>query len=227
MESNSENVKKTHDKVFLIGAGDHAKVVLSTLEACGVQCAGIYDDDPDLAGKTLWCLPILGPVSKMPDSEDIMAVIAIGDNKARRRIAGSFKNVCWPVFVHPLGIVHSSVRIGQGTVILPGCIIESDACVGDHCIVNSGCYIGHDTIIGDFCHLAPKSGIANNSELGDEVFIGMGAVIRPYIHIENSVTVGMGSTVLKNLTKDGTYVGSPARRIMTPITGTDEGSFTV
>ena len=37
MESNSENVKKTHDKVFLIGAGDHAKVVLSTLEACGVQ----------------------------------------------------------------------------------------------------------------------------------------------------------------------------------------------
>lgn len=25
------------EKVFLIGAGDHAKVVLSTLEACGVD----------------------------------------------------------------------------------------------------------------------------------------------------------------------------------------------
>lgn len=36
------------EKVFLIGAGDHAKVVLSTLEACGVECAGIYDDNPEL-----------------------------------------------------------------------------------------------------------------------------------------------------------------------------------
>ena len=38
------------ENVFLIGAGDHAKVVLSTLEACHIGCAGIYDDNPALWG---------------------------------------------------------------------------------------------------------------------------------------------------------------------------------
>ncbi|MEG1603658.1 MAG: acetyltransferase [Cloacibacillus sp.] len=212
---------KSQDKVFLIGAGDHAKVVLSTLEACGVECAGIYDDDPELAGKTLWCIPILGPVSAMPDTADTMAVIAIGANEARKEIASRFKNVCWPVFVHPLGIVHSSIRIGKGSVVFAGCLIESDAVIGDHCIVESTCFVGHDAKVGSFSHLGPKSGIANNCEVGPGAFIGMGAIIRPYVKISENVTVGMGSTVVKNLPPNGTYVGTPARRIMTPVVETD------
>ncbi len=82
------------ENVFLIGAGDHAKVVLSTLEACNIGCAGIYDDNPKLWGKSLWCIPILGPVSDMPDTPETMAIIAIGSNEVRRRMAARFKNVC-------------------------------------------------------------------------------------------------------------------------------------
>ena len=60
------------ENVFLIGAGDHAKVVLSTLEASNIGCAGIYDDNPKLWGKSLWCIPILGPVSDKPDTLETM-----------------------------------------------------------------------------------------------------------------------------------------------------------
>lgn len=209
------------ESVFLIGAGDHAKVVLSTLESCGVECAGIYDDNPDLWGKTLWCIPILGPVSDMPDTPETMAVIAIGANETRRRIYGQFKNVCWPVFVHPLGIVHSSVRIGEGTVVFAGCIIESDAVIGKHSIINSACFIGHDSIVGDFCHIAPRSTVANNAEVGNEVFLGLGAIVKPYTKISDDVMVGMGSAVVKDLDASGTYVGVPARKVM-PLAVKDE-----
>ena len=209
------------EKVFLIGAGDHAKVVLSTLEACGVECAGIYDDNPELWGRTLWCLPIIGAVSEMPDTPETMAVIAIGSNTARRTIRERFKEVCWPVFVHPQGIVHSSVRIGEGTVVFAGCIIESDAEIGKQCLINSGCFIGHDSKIGDFCQMAPKSAIADSVMLGSGVFLGLGSMVRPYTTILDDVTVGMGSSVVKKLGPGGTYVGTPARRIMTPVVGSD------
>ena len=162
------------ENVFLIGAGDHAKVVLSTLEACHIGCAGIYDDNPALWGKSLWCIPILGPVSEMPDTPETMAVIAIGSNEVRRRMAARFKNVCWPALVHPLGIVNSSVRLGEGTMIFAGCIVESDAVIGKHTIVNSACFIGHDTNIGSFCHIGARSALGNNVSVGDDVFIGMG-----------------------------------------------------
>ncbi len=209
------------EKVFLIGAGDHAKVVLSTLEACGVECVGIYDDNPELWGRTLWCLPIIGPVSEMPDTPETMAVIAIGSNAVRREIREKFKEVCWPVFVHPQGMVHSSVRIGEGTVVFAGCIIESDTEIGKQCIINSGCFIGHDSRIGDYCHMAPKSAIADSVMLGDSVFLGLGSMVRPYTTILDDVTVGMGSSVVKKLGPGGTYVGTPARRVMTPVTGSD------
>ena len=94
------------ENVFLIGAGDHAKVVLSTLEACNIGCAGIYDDNPKLWGKSLWCIPILGPVSDMPDTPETMGLY---ETLARecpdalacsRRISGLIEDV-WG---SPLGV---------------------------------------------------------------------------------------------------------------------------
>ncbi|MCD8234160.1 MAG: hypothetical protein LUC51_07215 [Cloacibacillus porcorum] len=116
-----------------------------------------------------------------------------------------------------MGIVHSSVRLGEGTVVFAGCIIESDAVIGKQSIINSGCFIG----IGDFCHMAPKSAIADSVTLGNGVFLGLGSMVRPYTTILDDVTVGMGSSVVKKLGPGGTYVGTPAKRIMTPVIDKD------
>ena len=205
------------EKVFLIGAGDHAKVVLSTLEACGMGCLGIYDDNEELRGQTLWCLPILGKIEDMPDTPETMAIIAIASNSVRRSIYERFKNVCWPVCIHPLVCVDSSVRLGAGTVVLSGAIVESDASVGRQSIVNSGSFVGHDAKIGNFCHLAPRSAIGNGSVLEDDVLVGMSATVRPYTKIFRGATAGMGSLVMKNIGPGGTYVGQPAKRILTPV----------
>ena len=42
----------------------------------------------------------------------------------------------------------------------------------------------------------------------------MGAMVKPYINIGCDVLIGMGSSVLKDLPVGGTYVGTPARKIM-------------
>ncbi len=206
-----------NEPVYIIGAGNHAKIVLSTLKACGMCCCGIYDDDKNLWGKTLWSIPILGLVSDMPDSEETMAIIAISSNRVRKEIASKFKNVCWPVLVHPQTCVDSSVHIGQGTVIFPGALILADTKIGAHTIINTAAVINQDALIGNFCHIAPSCTIGNSVKISDGAFVGMGATVIPYISLHENVTVGAGATVIKDLEQGGMYVGNPARRIMQPV----------
>ena len=124
------------ESLYVIGAGNHAKIVLSTLEASGMECAGIYDDDASLHGKCLWNVPILGPISALADTPGTMAVIAISDNDIRKEIASRFENICWPVLVHPQTCVHSSVHLREGTVVFPGALILADTKIGAHTIIN-------------------------------------------------------------------------------------------
>lgn len=205
------------ESLYIVGAGDHAKMVLSTLEASGMCCCGIYDDNEKLWGKTLWNVPITGPVSALPDEEDTLAVIAISSNSVRKKIAAQFKKVCWPVIVHPKTCVDSSVRIGEGTVIFPGSLILPDTKIGSHTIINTAAVVNQDVKIGDFCHIAPGCAIGNSVTIADESFVGMGAILIPYVVLHEKVTVGAGATVIKDLESGGMYVGNPARRIMQPV----------
>lgn len=201
------------ESVYLIGAGNHAKVVLTTLEACGLGCKGIFDDDESLKGQEIWNVPILGTTADMPDRDDTVAVIGIASNKARMEIAGRFSRVAWPVIIHPQTVVHSSVRIKEGTVVLAACVIQADTIIGRHSIINTAAVIDHDCGIGNYCHIGPRTCISDYVSMGDGAFLGIGSVIVPYISIGEGTTVGAGATVISNLEKHSTYTGNPARRI--------------
>jgi shikimate 5-dehydrogenase len=54
------------DAIVVVGAGGHAKVVLATLHALGVQVAGVFDDNPDLKGKGIQGSEIKGPIREAP-----------------------------------------------------------------------------------------------------------------------------------------------------------------
>lgn len=211
------------ESIYLIGAGSHAKIVMTTLEACGIGCKGIFDDDEALRGQEVWNVPILGTVSEMPDTSDTVAVIGIASNRTRRGIAQRFKNVAWPVIIHPQSVVHSSVRIGEGTAILAGCIIQADTVIGSHSIINTASVIDHDCIISDYCHVAPRSCVADGVLMGEGAFLGIGSVVIPYINIGTGAVIGAGSVVTSNLECESAYVGNPARRI--PKSPNNEESF--
>ena len=213
------------DCVFLIGAGNHAKIILSALGECGMCCSGIYDDNKELWGSTVWGIPVLGAISEMPDEAETMAVIAIGSNEARKKIASRFEKVCWPIVVHPQTSIHSSVRIGEGTVIMPGAIVLADTVIGKHCIINTSAAVNQDSDIGDFCHIGMRCAVADGVKIGEGSFVGMVAVIIPHIRIEENVMVGAGGVVIRNLDKDGRYVGNPVSRILLPVLKEESTKF--
>lgn len=205
-------MQKQNKDIYLIGAGGHAKVILALLEAQGRKCLGIYDDNEQRQGTTLLGVPVIGAVREMPDRCDISAVIAIGDNAVRKRIAESFRNICWATLVHPHSWVHGSVKIEEGSVVFAGAVIQPDTHIGKHTIINTSASVDHDCRIGDFCHIAPGCHLAGGVTVGDNTFTGIGTEIIPNISMISGTTIGAGSVVVKHITTGGVYLGVPAVR---------------
>ena len=47
--------------------------------------------------------------------------------------------------------------------------------------------------------------------LNNDIFIGTGAVLIPKVKINSNITIGLGTIVTRNLKKEGSYFGNPAK----------------
>lgn len=204
---------KEHESVAVIGAGGHAKVVISTLLESGCAVAAVFDDDPAKFGTQLLGVPVKGPIPRLADEDCRRAVIAIGDNSVREKLANEIEGVEWVTVVHPRAYVHPSARLKEGAVVFAGVIIQPDSSIGAHVIVNTGATIDHDCLISDYVHLAPGVRLAGGVEVGRGAFLGIGSVVIPNLHVGAWSVVGAGGVVTEDLPDNVTAIGVPARPI--------------
>lgn len=197
--------------VVVLGAGGHAKVVISTLQAMDRPIFAALDDNEERWGTAILGVPVQGPMEAVLGLPNVVAVIAIGDNAVRRRLAQRFDGVEWTTVVHPRAYVHASVRLGQGTVVFAGAIIQPDVVIGEHAIINTGATVDHDCSLGAFTHVAPGANLAGGVTVGDGVLLGVGSSVIPGRTIGEWTRVGAGGAVIHNLPAHVTAVGVPAR----------------
>jgi sugar O-acyltransferase (sialic acid O-acetyltransferase NeuD family) len=195
---------------LVIGAGGHAKVVMAALRDAGYSIAAILDDDPDKWGKDYFGAPVVGGSERLKEMP-YDAVIAVGDNNARREISERCPGCRWLTAVHPAAYVHDSVRLGRGSVIMAGCVIQPDSRIGGHVIVNTGASVDHDCEIGDFVHIAPGARLAGGVSVGEGALIGINSVVLPGKRIGAWAVVGAGSVVIDDVPPYATVAGVPAR----------------
>lgn len=196
--------------VVVIGAGGHAKVVISTLQAAGYVVTGVFDDDVDKWGASVLNVPVSGGLSDLTRAGRRKAVIAIGDNRVRERLAREI-NMEWVAVAHPQSYVHDSVKLGEGSVVFAGAIIQPDTVVGAHAIVNTGATVDHDCVIDDFVHLAPGVRLAGGVQVARGAFLGIGTLVIPSRRVGEWAVVGAGGVVVKDIPGGVTAVGIPAR----------------
>ena len=121
--------------VHLVGAGGHARSVLSTLSSLGIVCAGVYDDNYN-PGESIFGVPLLGTLADI-DSKDRL-VLSIGDSQTRSTLYDRFKSQLYSEnIIHPSAIVGQEAKLGQHNHVLPGAIINAGARIGNNNILNT------------------------------------------------------------------------------------------
>jgi sugar O-acyltransferase (sialic acid O-acetyltransferase NeuD family) len=208
------------EKVLILGAGGHAKVVVATLRAVGLEVVGVLDDDLRKVGQTLFGVPVLGNLADLSQYMGKPCIIAVGDNSSRRRLfeEWQWRRMIWRSVVHPSAFVDASATVGAGSVVLAGATVQVDVSIGSHCIVNTQASVDHDCNVGDFVHLAPGCRLAGNVTVEEGAFLGIGSSVIPGVTIGANAVVGAGAVVLRDVPAGATVVGVPARKIGSSLT---------
>lgn len=109
--------------------------------------------------------------------------------------------------------IAKKVKIGCGSVILPGSIINANSIIGSHSIINTNSSIDHDCKIASFTSLAPGVSLGGGVSIGKFSHLGIGSSVNHNIKIGKNVVIGGGSFINKNCISNSTYFGVPGKFI--------------
>lgn len=206
--------------IVIIGAGGFGREVAWLIERINQNCptwniVGFLDDNPDLHGMILDEYPVLGGVNYL-NGKELWAICAIGSAKIRKIVVEKverIKSVQFATLIDPSVIMSSRVSVGEGSIICSGSVITVDVMIGSHVIINLDCTLGHDDIIGNYVTMYPSVNISGMVKIGDCTEVGTGTQIRQGIAIQGNVILGAGAVIVKDIDREGTYVGVPVTQI--------------
>lgn len=205
--------------VVIIGAGGHGKVIADIIIKSGDNLLGFLDDNIEkgtvvikntshvVIGKIEECIKI------SEENQDVCFIIGIGNNQTRKDIADKYKDIKYYTAIHPSSQVAIDVDIGEGTTIMANACINTSAKIGRHCIINTGAIIEHDNIIEDFVHISPNVALGGTVKIGKSTHVGIGSTIKNNITICENCKIGAGAVVVKDIEKEGTYIGVPTKKM--------------
>jgi len=204
-------------KVIIYGSGGQGKVAAQVLEAAGFKILGFIDDQPQNRDKKILGYPVLGGKEQLPklEPQKTCFIIGIGDNLTRKKLFVQLKEMGFlPITaLHPSAQIHRTVKIGAGTLVLPGVVVNADTLIGENCILNTTASIDHDCIIGNNVHLAPNSTLGGGVKIGDNCLIGIGSTLLPGVKIGKNAVIGGGAVVVKEVPENAVMAGVPARSL--------------
>ena len=205
-------------KLVVWGASGHARSVADAIDSArlGSVAAFIDDVNPVAAGASFLGTPLLGAAGELQrlHAEGVRhALVAVGDSRARMRLAARLKALGFtlPVLVHGTAYVARTAVVGEGTVVLARAVVGAAAHVGAGVIVNTGATVDHDCIVGDGAHLCPGVVAGGHAQVGVGAWIGIGATLKDRVRVGANTTVGAGAVVVDDLPDNVVAYGVPAR----------------
>jgi UDP-perosamine 4-acetyltransferase len=204
--------------IVLIGAGGHAAVVASIIEALGIFFVVGYTA-PAAGAATISCrYKYLGDDGFLPAlfRQGVrLAALGLGgtgDNRPRCELYKRIRAMGFefPPLKHPAAVVAPDVVIGEGCIIAPGAVVNAGAKIGINTIVNSAAVVEHDCVIGDHVQVAPGAVLCGGVRVDRLAHIGAGAVVIQGVTVGEGALVGAGAVVLHDVESWTVVAGNPA-----------------
>jgi len=205
-----------NEKVVIIGAGGHAKVIADIVIRSNDELIGFLDDNISKETNIIENYKVIGTIKDAKELQQndkkIKFIIGIGNNDIRKRISEEY-SLQYYTAIHPSAIIGLNARIEEGTVVMANSIINPDSKIGKHCIINTGTIVEHENTIEDYVHLSPSVTLSGNVKVAKLVHIGTGCKVKNNININKRCILGVGTVVVKDINETGVYVGVPARKL--------------
>jgi sugar O-acyltransferase (sialic acid O-acetyltransferase NeuD family) len=208
-------------KILIIGAGDLGQLMAHHLaQSDDFELVGFLDDTK-LIGEQVCSKPVLGGIAlittlfEQKKFEEVFIAIGYKHLNFKEELFNELKAKEIPLakFIHKSAIVDNSVKIGEGSFLLPGVILDKDVKLGSCVLLNTGVVIAHDTEVGDFCFFGPAVNLAGFIKIAPKCFLGINTTIIDNIEITTPIQTGASTTIVKNIVESGLYLGTPARII--------------
>lgn len=196
--------------LVIIGAGGHARVCAEIAQLNGYKNIYFLDDGyPDIES-------VVGTTAEIPTYlGDSDFFVGIGNNDLRQDFIQKIEAMGGMIatLIQPGSTVSAQASVGVGSAVMAGAVINPGAVIGKGAIINTCSSVDHDCRIGDFAHVSVGAHLAGTVSVGERCFVGAGAIVINNISICKDCIIGAGSTVISDIKKEGTYVGSPVRKI--------------
>ena len=209
------------EKVILVGASEHAKVIIDMIEKQEkYELIGLLDANIPV-GEMIFGYSVLGKEAHisviLAHHPEAKAFISIGDNWLRsivkNKLLANFPKLNFASIIHPSAQIGKGVKIGSGVAIMAGVIVNSDSIIGDFTILNTNSSLDHDCQLNNFASLGPGVITGGKVQIDEFTAIGIGAVIKHGISIGKHAVIGASALVLNDFGNHIVAYGSPAKEI--------------
>ncbi len=164
-------------------------------------------------------IKILGKINDLKKMRlnNIYFLIGIGHNFIRKKIVDEIKKkkikVKWISFLSKSAIIAKNVKIGDGTIVMPGSVINSGSKIGSHCYINTKSSIDHDNFLKNYSSTGPGVVTGGNVKVDECSHIGIGSTVLQKVHIKSNTVIGGHSLINKNCLPNSIYFGVPAKYV--------------
>ncbi len=201
--------------LILLGAGGHAKVLLSLVRALSYELVGVCDPGLVEQGASHWRgLQVLGADDALeryaPDQVELVngiGHVVAGNLRQRVHESACARGFRFPALVHPSAWVDETVVLEEGVQVMAGAVLQPDVVIGCCSIVNTRAGIDHDCHIAAHVHIAPGAVLCGGVTIGQSTFVGSGSTIIQGITIGESALIGAGTVVVRDVPARGVLIG--------------------
>jgi len=219
------------EPLVIVGAGGFGRETVEVVKAVNAahaarhggprwDLAGFLDDDPARWGTTVAGTPVVGPVDSVadrPSSRLVVTTVNPRNYTTKRAIVGrlGLDPGRYATLVHPAAVLPASCTLGEGSVVLAGCVATADVTIGAHVALMPQVVLTHDDVLDDYATVGAGVRLAGGVTIGTGAYLGAGCLVREGCRVGPWALVGMGAAVLRDVPAREVWAGVPARFLRT------------
>lgn len=210
------------EKIVIVGAGQHCRVVLYNMKAQGIyEAACILDSNMQIEKQEVDGIAIeyyqnfdrqrLKELQEKYGTNKFF--IGFGAMKYRQKVFDFFMKEGWEAvnIIHPDAVISQTAQLGKGVLIECGCLITPSPIIGNNVVVNTGSQVNHDNVVEDHVYIASGVVLSGGVTIGANTLLDDGVIVTLGRHVGKNCIVGAGAVVTKDLPDNVIAYGAPCR----------------